>query len=248
MFDLTSDTIERPFHDKRVVPAILSVVAHVVVVGAVIGTALFVTTEGPPEVPAIMAFVAEMPEPPPPPPPPPPLATGPKPVQLSKPVPTSGQAAFPVRAPIEIPLETGIQTGVEGGVLGGIEGGVPEGVLGGVLGGIITDVPPPPPPPPPPAPRTPVRVGGKILAPELIHRVEPVYPAPAAQAHVTGLVILEATVNEQGEVAKVVVLRSHKLLEQAAIDAVKQWRYRPLLLNGSAQSFVLTVTLNFSIG
>ena len=247
MFDLTSETIERPFHDKRVVPAILSIVAHVVVVGAVIGTALFVTTEGLPEVPGIMAFVTEMPALPPPPPPPPPPAAGPKPVQQSKPVPTSGQAAFPVQAPIEIPVETGIQTGVEGGVPGGMEGGVPEGVLGGVVGGIITDVSPPP-PPPPPAPQTPVRVGGKILAPELIHRVEPVYPGPAAQAHVTGLVILEATVNEQGEVAKVVVLRSHKLLEQAAIDAVKQWRYRPLLLNGSAQSFVLTVMLNFSIG
>jgi protein TonB len=184
----------------------------------------------------------------PPPPPPPPPAAGPKPAQQSKPLPTPGQAASPVQAPIEIPVETGLQTGVEGGVPGGIKGGIPEGVLGGVVGGIITDVPLLPPPPPPPAPKTPVRVGGKILAPELIHRVEPVYPSPAAQAHVTGLVILEATVNEQGEVTKVVVLRSHKLLEQAAIDAVKQWKYRPLLLNGSAQSFVLTVMLNFSIG
>src|SRR6266403_1808564 len=181
MFDLTSETIERPFHDKRVVPAMLSIVAHVVGVGAVIGTALFVATGGPPEVPAIMAFIREMPALPPPPPPPPPAA-GPKPAQQSKSLPTLGQAASPVQAPIEIPVETGSQTGVEGGVPGGIKGGIPEGVLGGVVGGIITDVPllPPPPPPPPPAPKTPVRVGGKILAPELIHRVEPVYPSPAA--------------------------------------------------------------------
>ena len=134
MFDLTSETIERPFHDKRVVPAILSLVAHVVVVGAVIGTALFVTTQGLSEVPAIISFVTETPAVPPPPPPPPPPAAGPKPEQRSKPLPTSGQAASPVQAPMEIPVETGIQTGAEGGVPGGIQGGVPEGVLGGVVG------------------------------------------------------------------------------------------------------------------
>ena len=245
MFDLTSGTIERPFRDTRTVPGILAIAAHVVVVGAVIGTTLFVMTEGLPEVPTIMAFVTAMPAPPPPPPPPPPPAAGPKPAQRPEPLPTSGRAAPPVQAPIGISVETGSQAGVEGGVPGGVEGGTPGGVLGGVVGGIIADVPPPP---PPPAPQTPVRIGGQVQAPELVHRVEPVYPDIAAKGRVKGLVILEATVNEQGEVVNVVVLRSITLLDQAAIDAVKQWRYRPLLLNGSARSFVLTVTLNFSIG
>jgi protein TonB len=92
-----------------------------------------------------------------------------------------------------------------------------------------------------------VRIGGKIQAPTLIRRVEPVYPDIAVLAHVTGVVILEATVNERGEVVNVVVLRSIKMLDQAAINAVKQWRYSPVLLNGTPRSFVLTVTLSFSI-
>jgi protein TonB len=92
-----------------------------------------------------------------------------------------------------------------------------------------------------------VRIGGNIQPPTLIRRVEPVYPDIAILARVTGVVILEATVNERGEVVNVVVLRSIKMLDQAAIDAVKQWRYSPVLLNGTPRSFVLTVTLSFSI-
>jgi protein TonB len=80
-----------------------------------------------------------------------------------------------------------------------------------------------------------------------VYRVEPIYPDIAVMAHATGVVILEATIDEQGKVTTVVVLRSRKLLDQAAIDAVKQWRYTPLLLNGAPRAFVLTVTLNFSI-
>ncbi len=63
--------------------------------------------------------------------------------------------------------------------MGGVEGGVPEGVLGGIVGGLPNDVPPPP---PPPAPRGPVRIGGQIEMPALVHRVEPVYPQMAVSA------------------------------------------------------------------
>jgi protein TonB len=93
----------------------------------------------------------------------------------------------------------------------------------------------------------PVRIGGNIQAPTLIRRDEPIYPDIAVAAKVTGIVILEATVNERGEVVDVKVLRSIMLLDKAAIDAVKQWRYSPVLLNGTPRSFVLTVTLSFSI-
>lgn len=257
MFELASGTADRPFRDRRVVPTVFSVVAHMAILGTVIGTALFVVTEGLPQVPKMVAFVAEMPAPPPPPPPPPPSAAarGPKPVQPAKAVPTTGQLTFPVEAPSGIAPESGIERGVDEGVPGGVEGGIPGGVAGGIVGGILTDIVPPPPPPPPPLPPPPpppqklavVRIGGEIKAPELIHRVEPVYPDIAVMANATGVVILEATVNERGEVTNVVVLRSRKLLDQAAIDAVKQWRYTPLLLNGVPRAFILTVTLNFSI-
>jgi len=122
-----------------------------------------------------------------------------------------------------------------------VEGGVP----GGVVGGIIS--PAPPPPTPPPAPVVPVRVGGQISTPALVHRVEPVYPKIAAEAHVTGMVILEAIVGTDGCVESVKVLRSrHVLLDNAAMDALKQWRYTPLILNGMPTPFVLTVTFTFN--
>jgi protein TonB len=129
----------------------------------------------------------------------------------------------------------------EFGVEGGVPGGVPGGIFAGVVGGDIAA------PPPPPAPRAPVRVGGDLKAPALIHRVEPVYPAIAVAANVQATIILEATVNELGYVQDVRVLRSHKLLDQAAIDAVRQWRYSPLMLNDRPASFVLTVVLTFSL-
>jgi len=151
--------------------------------------------------------------------------------------------------PLETPAEpkteaTSTGAGVEGGVVGGVEGGVVGGILGGVVGGIISSAPPPP--PPPPAPVVPVRVGGQISTPALLHRVEPVYPDIAAAAHVVGTVILEAVVGTDGCVESVKVLRSRPLLDNAAIAALKEWRYTPLVLNNIPTPFVLTVTFSFS--
>ena len=140
-----------------------------------------------------------------------------------------------------------MDVGDEGGVVGGVEGGIPGGVVGGVPGGIVSEALPPPPPPPPPAAATPKRVGGEIRAPALRYRVEPEYPSFAVANRVSGMVILEATVNETGEVVDVRVLRSIKFLDDAAIKAVKQWRYEPLVLNGQPWPFLLTVTLTFSL-
>jgi protein TonB len=130
------------------------------------------------------------------------------------------------------------------GVFGGVEGGVSGGVIGGVVGG-LPDVPPPPPPPPPP-PRAPIRAGGALKPPALITRVPPVYPGVAVSARIEGVVILEATVGRDGRVEEVRVLRSVPLLDTAAMDAVLQWQYAPLLLNGKAERFILTVTLTFN--
>lgn len=93
-----------------------------------------------------------------------------------------------------------------------------------------------------------MRVGGQITTPALLKRVEPDYPELAANAHLTGLVILEATVGADGCVEQVKVLRSrHVFLDRAAVEALKQWQYSPLVLNGIKTPFVLTVTFNFSV-
>jgi protein TonB len=202
-----------------------------------------------PPMPTMMAFVAPEAVPPPPPPPPPPPApvaqkVAPKPTLNAVTAPVNPLAA-PVVPPAEITPEVNrvAAAGVEGGVAGGVEGGV----AGGIVGGIIGVVAPPPPPPPPPT-RGPVRIGGQLTAPALLKRVEPTYPDLAATAQVTGLVILEATVGTDGCVQSVRVLRSrHPLLDRAAVEALKQWQYTPLVLNGTPTAFVLTVTFNFSV-
>jgi len=86
-----------------------------------------------------------------------------------------------------------------------------------------------------------------VSAPELLRRVNPEYPALAQRAFVQGVVVLEATVNEQGRVIDVRVLRPVPLLNEAALAAVRQWQYRPLLLNGRAAPFIVTVTLTFNL-
>lgn len=125
------------------------------------------------------------------------------------------------------------------------------GVIDGVPGGLMLDDAVPPPPPPPPAPvakdRQAYRPGGEISEPKKIHHVPPVYPAIALSAGVQGVVILEATIGETGTIENVRVLRSHSLLERAAVEAVKQWRYTPTRLNGRPVPIILTVTVNFMI-
>ena len=163
-------------------------------------------------------------------------------------MPTAGQFAAPVDAPSDVQPERASAREVESaGALGGVEGGVAGGVVGGIVGGIVSAVSPPPQLPPPQVASAPVRIGGQITAPALLHRVEPTYPDVAAMAQLSGLVILEATVNVDGCVESVKVLRArHPLLDKAAKDALMQWRYSPLVLNGIPTPFVLTVTFNFS--
>ncbi len=101
-----------------------------------------------------------------------------------------------------------------------------------------------PPPPPPPAP---VRVGGNIPQPTKIVDVRPVYPPIAQSARIQGVVILEATIAPDGTIQDAKVVRSIPLLDQAAVDAVRQWRFTPTLLNGVPVPVIMTVTVNFSL-
>ena len=110
---------------------------------------------------------------------------------------------------------------------------------------------PPPPPPPPPVEfvdgQAPVRVGGNIKPPTKTRDVKPVYPADALDARVTGVVIIEATIDPLGNVSTARVLRGQPLLDQAALDAVKEWQFTPTMLNGVAVPVIMTVTVNFTM-
>ncbi len=97
-------------------------------------------------------------------------------------------------------------------------------------------------------PQGPVRVGGDIAEPRKVFDVKPVYPADALAAKVSGIVIIEAVIDRSGGVREAKVLRSVPLLEQAAVDAVRQWRFTPTLLNGAPVEVVMTVTVNFTVG
>jgi TonB family protein len=94
----------------------------------------------------------------------------------------------------------------------------------------------------------PVRVGGSIKEPMLIKKVPPVYPPIAQSAGVTGVVIVEALIDFDGSVREARILRSVALLDQAALDAVRQWVFQPTVLNGAPVQVVMTVTVNFSLG
>jgi protein TonB len=172
----------------------------------------------------------------------------------------------PVETPAEVPTDTadtgapagvpggepggvegGVTGGQEGGVVGGAIGGVPGGELGGVVGGVEGGVPAAEPTPEPEIPKGPVRIGGQIKAPKKTRNVDPTYPSLALEAHVQGVVILEATISASGEVTDVKVLRGHPLLEKAAVAAVQQWAYSPTMLNGTPVPVVMTVTVNFKL-
>jgi TonB family protein len=93
----------------------------------------------------------------------------------------------------------------------------------------------------------PVRVGGNIRPPTKTRHVNPAYPEIAMSARVQGVVILEAVIDEQGRVAEARVLRSIALLDQAALDAVRQWEFTPTLLNGAPVPIIMTVTVQFML-
>ena len=93
----------------------------------------------------------------------------------------------------------------------------------------------------------PVHIGNDIKAPIKVRDVRPVYPPIARESRVQGVVIIEALLDESGSVVDARVLRSIPLLDQAALDAVKQWQFMPVLLNGAPHAAVMTVTVNFTL-
>jgi protein TonB len=171
------------------------------------------------------------------------------PVSVPRHAASAAEAVAPAEAPVGIskqsndPAPRADVPGIEGGLP--VEGGFPPGAGGA---GSMVNVPvPPPTPPSPPTPKEPVRVGQGIREPRKIVNVTPIYPEIAMKNHVEGIVVLEATLDEHGTVQNVRVLRSVPLLDQAAVDAVKRWRYTPTLLNGAPVQVLLTITVTFKI-
>ena len=146
----------------------------------------------------------------------------------------------PLDAPAGIAVETGHETG-KASVdrdLGSIERSSGTGVVVD-FGRSET--------PPPPAVRQPVRLHAGIDAPRKIVDATPGYPPLARSSRVSGVVIVEATIDEHGDVIATKILRSIALLDQAATDAVRSWKYAPARLNGQPVPVLVTVTVNFTL-
>jgi protein TonB len=187
--------------------------------------------------------------PPPPPPPPPPTA---QPIARVKPIAKIMQAGKMI-APTVIPkqvakiIEEDIpDAGAGVGVIGGVPGGVPGGQAGGILGGIIGGVTGSNLPPPPAAPKR-IVVGGNVQQARLINQVRPVYPPLAKQARIQGTVRLQAVIARDGTIQELQVMSGHPLLVQSALDAVRQWRYQPTLLNGEPVEVSTTIDVVFTL-
>ena len=185
--------------------------------------------------------------PPPPPPPPPPAAA---PVHVVKQVQTdiiNGQLRTPTKIPDKVQMikeDEAPPPMMATGVVGGVPGGVPGGQMGGVLGSIISSTSAPV-----PKVATPqrVRVSQGVTSGLLLRRVNPTYPPLARTARIQGKVLLQAQISKSGDIQNLQVISGHPMLIQSALDAVKQWKYRPYLLNGEAVEVDTTIEVNFTL-
>jgi protein TonB len=110
------------------------------------------------------------------------------------------------------------------------------------------DAGPAPPPSSPANPAKRIRLGGNVQAAKLLNQPQPAYPALAIQARIQGTVVLHAIINRQGEVSELQVISGHPLLVQAALEAVRRWRYQPTQLNGDPVEVDTTITVSFVLG
>jgi TonB family protein len=152
----------------------------------------------------------------------------------------------PARAPISFYVRLSFAPGTESELVwhdARPPASAPPGAGAGVVVGFGSE----PPAVPLPPPSEPVRVGGKVLPPQKIKDVPPVYPSIAQSARIQGIVIVEVLVGADGRVSSAKVIRSIPLLDQAALDAVRQWEFSPPLLNGQPTPVLMSVTVVFKL-
>ena len=213
----------------RTCTLIVSIVAHMCAACALLFTTVLATDELPAPHDA-STFVNVVPVAPP---------------VVAPPAPRRRVEAVSTAAPIPFTAPEGIHVETAPPVPDALLDPAPDGVVRGF--GTEAGLELPAEPSPPPAPVKPVRVGGVVEPPRKVVYVAPVYPELARTAHVSGVVILEAVIDEQGVVSDARILRSIPLLDHAAVDAVKRWRFTPTVLNGQVIPVVMTVTVNFRL-
>jgi periplasmic protein TonB len=184
--------------------------------------------------------------PPPPPPPPPPPAAAVVKIKPQVHLMDAGKLVAPKVIPKDVKIIKEEEPDMsQVGVSGGVPGGVPGGQMGGVIGGVIGGMGGAPPPPKPTQSR--IRQGGNVQAAKLVNKVQPSYPPLARQTRISGTVRLHAIIGKDGSVQQLEVMSGHPLLVQAALDAVRQWRYQPTTLNGDAVEVDTTIDVIFSL-
>ena len=134
----------------------------------------------------------------------------------------------------------------------GAGNGIDVGVLGAldVIGNgapAVSALPPPQRKADPPQPAKPIQIGGNVLEAKLVNRVMPLYPPLARQARISGTVRLEGIISRDGRVVNLQVISGHPLLIKAAVDAVRQWIYRPTLLNGQPVEVIAPIDVRFTL-
>jgi protein TonB len=225
---------------KRGATTVLSFVLQMFLLGILILIPL-IYTEALPKTQLMTFLVAP---PPPPPPPPPPAATPVKVVKIQSDL-VNGQLRTPTKIPEKVQMikEEDAPPVMGGGVMGGVPGGVPGGQMGGVIGGIINSTAAIP------KVATPqrVRVSQGVSTGLLIRKVQPNYPPLARQARIQGQVVLQAEISKEGTIQNLQLISGHPMLAPAAIEAVKQWRYKPYLLNGEPVAVETQVVVNFTL-
>jgi periplasmic protein TonB len=209
---------------------VFSIVAHVIAVGALIIVPALATDDLP-EPRRTSAFIIVKPE-------------MPQPIAMARHLRNETPS---ITTPVPLtPPETVIPETIVAPVdLIGVDLGAPLTRI--PVGEVVSNGELVPPPPAQPRSKEPVRVGGQIEPPKRLVHVDPIYPAIAIAARKEGSVILEALISEEGIVREVHVLRPAPLFEQAAITAVRQWRFSPTLLNGEPVPIVMTVTIGFTL-
>src|ERR1043165_36425 len=209
---------------------------------AIIGVMILIPLMFTEALPKAMTLTFLSAPPPPPPPPPPPAA-----VKIVKAVQTeiiNGQLRTPTKIPKKVEMIKEEEapppmTGVVGGVPGGVPGGSMGGVMGSIIGGTPVAVPK--------VAVQRVRVSQGVTQGMVIHRVQPTYPPLARTARVQGSVVLAAIIGKDGTVQNLHVMSGHPLLTQAALDAVKQWRYKQYILNGEPVEVDTQITVNITL-
>jgi periplasmic protein TonB len=175
-----------------------------------------------------------------PPPPPPPPAAPVKTVRQRFIQPQRMVAPTVIPKKIEIVKEVAPDVSMGGSAAFGVTGGT--GPLGGSISSVIA------PPPPKPVTPTRIRVGGNVQSAMLVREVQPIYPEIARTAHVSGTVILHAIIAKDGSIRELQYVSGPPLLMRAAMDAVREWRYKPTLLNGEPVEVDTTISLVFTLG